>query len=145
MSIEPKKNPLWFSIVAVIAIVWNLIGVLNYLQQVTMSEEAKLLMDPELLAFIENLPKLLTATFAVGVWFGFVGSILLLLKKARALLFFGISIIAVIFNTAYTIFFTNGVQIVGAESYYGLQSTIIIVAIALVYLSKKAIANRWIS
>ncbi len=145
MTTQPQKNPLWFSIVAVIAILWNLVGVLQYLGEVTMSDDAKALLDPNLVALMDSTPKVITAFYALAVWGGFVASVFLLLKKAKALLLFQISLIAVVLNTGYYIFFTNGPEIVGEAAYYGLQSTIIIVAVLLVYLSKKAISKSWIS
>jgi hypothetical protein len=145
MKTQTQKNPLWFSIVAVIAILWNLVGVLQYLVEVTMSDDAKALLDPNLVALMDSTPKVITAFYALAVWGGFVASVLLLLKKVKALVLFQISLIAVVLNTAYYIFFTNGPEIVGEAAYYGLQSTIIIVAVLLVYLSKKAISKSWIS
>lgn len=145
MTTQTQKNPLWFSIVAAIAILWNLIGVLQYLGEVTMSDDAKALLDPNLVALMDSTPKVITAFYALAVWGGFVASVLLLLKKAKALLLFQISLIAVVLNTGYYIFFTNGPEIVGEAAYYGLQSTIIIVAVLLVNLSKKAISKSWIS
>jgi hypothetical protein len=145
MTTQNQKNPLWFSIVAVIAVIWNLIGVLQYLGDVSMSDEAKALLDPELVALMGSTPKFITALYAIAVWGGFVASVLLLLKKAKALLLFQISLIAVILNTAYYIFFTNGPEVVGEVAYYGLQSTVILIAVLLVYLSKKALSKNWIS
>ena len=145
MTTQNQKNPLWFSIVAVIAVIWNLIGVLQYLGDVSMSDEAKALLDPELVTLMGSTPKFITALYAIAVWGGFVASVLLLLKKAKALLLFQISLIAVILNTVYYIFFTNGPEVVGEVAYYGLQSTVILIAVLLVYLSKKALSKNWIS
>lgn len=145
MTTQAQKNPLWFSIVSIIATLWNLFGVIQYLSDVTMSDEAKSLLDPNLVTLMDSTPKLITALYALAVWGGFVASVLLLLKKAKALVLFQISLIAVVLNTAYYIFFTNGPEVVGEAAYYGLQSTIIIVAVLLVYLSKKAVSKNWIS
>ena len=87
MTKQPKKNPLWFSILAVVFIIWNLIGVLQYLGQVTMDDATKNQMDQELLKLMNATPKVITALFAIAVWSAFSASILLLLKKASALLF----------------------------------------------------------
>ena len=145
MTTQAQKNPLWFSIIAIIAILWNLFGIIQYLSDVTMSDEAKSFLNPDLVTLMDSTPKVITAFYALAVWGGFAASVLLLLKKAKALVLFQISLIAVILNTGYYIFFTNGPEIVGEAAYYGLQSTIIIVALLLVYLSKKAISKNWIS
>ena len=145
MTKQPKKNPLWFSMLAVVFIIWNLIGVLQYLGQVTMDDATKNQMDQELLKLMNATPKVITALFAIAVWSAFSASILLLLKKASALLLFRLSLIAVLIQTAYTIFATNGPELVGVVSYYGLQTSIIVIGILQIYFSRKAILKNWIA
>ena len=145
MTKQPKKNPLWFSILAVVFIIWNLIGVLQYLGQVTMDDATKNQMDQELLKLMIATPKVITALFAIAVWSAFSASILLLLKKASALLLFRLSLIAVLIQTAYTILATNGPELVGVVSYYGLQTSIIVIGILQIYFSRKAILKSWIA
>jgi len=145
MTKQPKKNPLWFSILAVVFIIWNLIGVLQYLGQVTMDDATKNQMDQELLKLMNATPKVITALFAIAVWSAFSASILLLLKKASALLLFRLSLIAVLIQTAYTILATNGPELVGVVSYYGLQTSIIVIGILQIYFSRKAILKNWIA
>jgi len=145
MTKQPKKNPLWFSILAVVFIIWNLIGVLQYLGQVTMDDATKNQMDQELLKLMNATPKVITALFAIAVWSAFSASILLLLKKASALLLFRLSLIAVLIQTAYTILATNGPELVGVVSYYGLQTSIIVIGILQIYFSRKAILKSWIA
>ena len=145
MTKQPKKNPLWFSMLAVVFIIWNLIGVLQYLGQVTMDDATKNQMDQELLKLMNATPKVITALFAIAVWSAFSASILLLLKKASALLLFRLSLIAVLIQTAYTILATNGPELVGVVSYYGLQTSIIVIGILQIYFSRKAILKSWIA
>jgi len=145
MTKQPKKNPLWFSILAVVFIIWNLIGVLQYLGQVTMDDATKNQMDQELLKLMNATPKVITALFAIAVWSAFSASILLLLKKASALLLFRLSLIAVLIQTAYTILATNGPELVGVVSYYGLQTSIIVIGVLQIYFSRKAILKSWIA
>jgi len=145
MTNQPIKNPLWFSILAVVFIIWNLIGVLQYLGQVTLDDATKNQMDQELLKLMNATPKVITALFAIAVWSAFSASILLLLKKASALLLFRLSLIAVLIQTAYTILATNGPELVGVVSYYGLQTSIIVIGILQIYFSRKAILKSWIA
>ena len=145
MTKQPKKNPLWFSMLAVVFIIWNLIGVLQYLGQVTLDDATKNQMDQELLKLMNATPKVITALFAIAVWSAFSASILLLLKKASALLLFRLSLIAVLIQTAYTILATNGPELVGVVSYYGLQTSIIVIGILQIYFSRKAILKSWIA
>ena len=145
MKKQPINNPLWFSILAVVFVIWNLIGVLQYLGQVTLDDATKNQMDQELLKLMNATPKVITALFAIAVWSAFSASILLLLKKASALLLFRLSLIAVLIQTAYTILATNGPELVGVVSYYGLQTSIIVIGILQIYFSRKAILKSWIA
>ena len=47
MTDNASKAPTWFKVVAIIAFIWNLFGVMAYLMQVTMSDETLATLPPK--------------------------------------------------------------------------------------------------
>ena len=65
-----QSSPMWYRIVAVLALVWNLMGISAYLMQVTMNE-ADLAALPEAQRLLyETTPAWATAAFATAVFAG---------------------------------------------------------------------------
>ena len=71
--------PKWFMVVAAVLLVWNLLGVMAYVMQVTMSPETLAALPQEQRQLYESTPAWATAAFAVAVNFGALGCVLLLL------------------------------------------------------------------
>ncbi len=139
-----EKPPLWFWIIGSIALLWNIMGGMAYLQQAYMTEEdlAKLPVNEQ--ALYENVPAWVTAAFALAVWGGVFGSIALLWRKKWAKQVLIISLLGVLVQNAHSFFISNNFEVYGPGGVL-MSVMIIIIAIALVLLSKKAIDKNWIS
>jgi hypothetical protein len=136
MSNTTSKPATSFWIISVIALLWNLIGVIVYLGQAFMTDAMKAAIPKEQLSIIENTPAWATAAFAVAVWFGLLASILLLSKKQIAKILFMFSLIGVLVQLIYNLLMTNAIEVYGTAS---LIQPIITVSISvfLVWYSKK--------
>ena len=73
--------PAWFTVAAIGALLWELAGCVLYLMRVT-TEAASL--PPDQRALFEATPSWALAAFAVAVWVGLAGAILLLMRKRLA-------------------------------------------------------------
>lgn len=100
------KLPIWYWAVAIVALIWNGLGVGAYFQQALMSPESLATLDPAQQEMFLNQPFWITAAFAVAVFAGFAGSILLLFRKKLAVRMFILSLVAVVVQ--YTGFFMEG-------------------------------------
>lgn len=131
---KPSKS---FWIISVLALIWNIMGVIAYLGQAFMTEDIKKLIPADQLKLIENTPSWVTAAFAIAVWFGLLGCILLLARKKIAHKVFIISLLGVLVQTAYSFFMTNALEVYGNT---GLIQPIITILISfyLVLFAKKA-------
>ena len=105
MSQEGKPS-ISFWIVGVLALLWNLGGVAAYFGQVMMSAEDFAKLDPVQQEMITSQPFWVTAAFAIAVFAGFAGCIMLLFRKKIAIRLFWLSLIAVIVQ--FTGFFMEG-------------------------------------
>lgn len=126
------------------ALVWNLMGVFNYLTQAFMTNEvlASLPEDQQLL--YEDVPAWVTAAFATAVFSGTLGAILLLLKKKVASTFFILSFVGIIIQMTYGLMISENTNSYGP---LGLLMPLMIIAIGgyLIWYSKKATEHRWLS
>ena len=131
-----NKPPIWFWIISAIALIWNGMGVMQYLQQAYNTESFQAMCTPEQLEMYANLPSWYTAVFAFAVFGGLLGCIALLLRKKFAYTLLLISLIAAIIQMSYITFSLKMANV--------MTPMIIIVGILLVWLAKKGIAKGWL-
>lgn len=139
-----KKAPVWFMIVAAVLLVWNLVGVMAYIQQVTMAPEALAALPDAQRQLLENTPAWATAAFAVAVNCGALGCLLLLLRRNLAGLFLQLSLIAVLVQMYHAFFINNSFEVFGPGGMV-MPVVVMVIAIYLVTLAAKARVNRWTS
>ena len=138
------KVPMWFLVVAVLALVWNAMGVSAFISTVMISAEdfAKM---PKVMQNLQNAtPIWATAAFAIAVFAGTIGSLLLVLKKTLAFPVLLLSLIAVVIQMSNFIFLMNGFDYV-EQAQKIMTIMIIVVAILLVILAKFAKAKGWLN
>ena len=76
-----RKPSNLFWVISSIALVWNLMGVFNYLDQVFMTDKVLETLPKEQQILYQDISAWVTAAFAIAVFSGTLGSLLLLLKK----------------------------------------------------------------
>lgn len=125
------KPSVSFWIISVIALLWNLMGVMAYLTKAFITDEMIATLPEEQQAeFAVVYPAWVTAAFALAVFCGALGSISLLIKKKWATTLFLVSAIAAIAQHIYI--FLN----VEVTSYI-MPILVITVCIFLVWYTKK--------
>lgn len=138
------KVPTWFNVVAILAIIWNIFGVLAYLGQAFMTQEIFDALPIEQQEAYTSRPAWVTAAFATAVFAGFLGSVALALRKSLAKSLLLVSLVAVIINDIYMFFLIDSIAIYGMTALF-MQVFVLIVCIYLIMLFNKAKANSWIS
>lgn len=136
--------PSWFKVVAIIALIWNLFGVLAFAGQMMLTPEilAELpVAEQELYA---STPLWATVAFAIAVFSGAFGSLLLLLKKALSTAILIFSLVGVVVQMLHAFFLSKSLEVLGPNSMI-MPVIVILIAIYLVWLSKKAQSNGWFS
>lgn len=142
MNQEQRKIPGWFWLLAVMALIWNLLGVMAYLEQAMAGQELLEAIPEEQRLMLENRPMWATAAFAIAVWGGAFGSILLLLRKSLAENIFIISLIGILVQMSYNLFVADQTMDYGLIA---ISTTIIIplFGLLLIWVSRKMKANGW--
>ena len=121
-----------FWIIAVLAILWNLIGVGAFLADTFMRDAMLSEATQEQIDAVYNTPMFISAIYGVATFFGLIGAILLIMRKARAISFFAVSLEAVIIQSLYTILFMDGIAVFGM--FQGLIFPLIIIGLDTLFL-----------
>lgn len=136
MTESQNKPPVSFWIIGILALIWNLIGVFAYLQYAYMTDEDVAALPVEQQPLYENIPAWVTGAFALAVFGGALGCILLLLKKKSASFIFLISFISILAQMTYNLFMSQTMEVYGPQGAIVPVLTIIIGAF-LVWYSRK--------
>lgn len=138
-----NKLPIWFWVIAILALVWNLIGVYQYLAMRFITPEDFAQMDATMQQLHNSTPVWVVVAFATAVFSGVLGSVLLLLRKSVAQLFFLISLLAVLVQASYILFMSDSVELVGTQAAV-LPAVLSIVAIFLLWFSNFSKSRGWL-
>ena len=136
--------PKWFNTVVFITLLWNLIGLYFFFNDLNMSPEdfaQKPAAEKELL---NNIPLRSTLAYALEVFGGTIGCIGLIKKKAWSMMALLISLVAVITQMGYWLFFTTAVEVYGPSS-YGMPLIVIIIAYLLFRLADNGIKKGYLT
>ena len=141
---ETTKPPMWFWIVSVLALLWNLMGVYAYLMDAYMKDEMMASYSEPQKAIFETQPTWLTAAYAIGVFAGALGCIGLLIRKKWAKPVFVLSLLAVLARTLYYFFMTDATKVFDMIQGTILPIVVIIVSGLLIILARIAEERKWI-
>lgn len=137
------KPPLWFWVVSAAMLLWNGLGVMAYIADATITADAlKALPDAER-ALRESRPAWATAAFAVAVFGGMVGCLLLLVRSRWALPVLVLSLIGVIVQMTHAFLIANSYEVYGPG---GLIMPVMVLALSmfLVWLARRARMRGWL-
>lgn len=137
------KLPVWFWVVAGVAVVWNLVGVGAYLAQVMMSEEALAALPEAQRQLVASTPAWVIGAFAVSVFAGLAGSLALALRRGLATPIFALSLVAVLAQALYVFALSNTLAVMGASG-AAMPATVTVVAVVLLWFSFMAKGKGWL-
>ena len=139
-----RKPSSLFYIISSMALVWNLMGVFNFLGQALMSDEVLASLPKDQQLIYQDVPVWVTAAFAIAVFSGTLGAVFLLLKKKIASTFFILSFIGIVTQMSYGLLLDEKTDNYGP---LGLLMPLMIITVGtyLIWYSKKANKNRWLS
>jgi membrane protein insertase Oxa1/YidC/SpoIIIJ len=95
------RTPTHLWIVGILALLWNAFGCYDYLMTMR-ADQAYLAQFPaDQLAYWDSLPTWLSAFWALGVWGGLVGAVLLLMRSRYAVWAFALSLLGIVISFGY--------------------------------------------
>ncbi len=143
MTTTAAHAPRWFYAVSALALLWNLMGVGAYIAQVTMSPETLAALPAAERALYETTPAWAVGAFAVAVFGGALGSLLLLLKRrlARPVLIASLAGIAV--QMVHSFLIARTMAVYGSGSAV-MPVMVLVIGVALVFFAAHAARRGWI-
>jgi len=145
MTTEIKTMPpIWFWIVSVLALIWNLFGAMQYILQAYMTQEELQAMPEAHQKLLEAQPAWYTASFAIAVFAGSLGCLALLLRKKWAHTLLIISLLGILAQQTYNFFLSDTFEVFGNNAMY-LPLIIVIVGFLLVFFAKASRDKNWLS
>ena len=132
------KTPLWFWVAAGLGLAWNVFGAVQFLGSLNATTESLQAqgMTAEQAAVMLGYPVWMTIAFAIGVFGGIIGCILLLLRNRLAYPVFLASLVGYI--VLYVGDITEGVFAALGTPQVVVLSVVVLIAAALLWLSRLA-------
>ncbi|MCJ7558597.1 MAG: hypothetical protein MUP90_17010 [Gammaproteobacteria bacterium] len=142
---EPSINtvPRSFWVIGGIALVWNLLGLMAYLMQVTIDEATLAAMPTAERAVYESMPTWAVSAFAIAVNAGVLASLLLLLRRTWAVPVFIVSLVAVVIQDAGALFVAGAIEGMAAASAI-MPVLVLLIGGYLVVYSRSAKQRGWL-
>jgi hypothetical protein len=132
-----------FWAIGVVALIWNVMGVINFLVQ--MNADALASFPESHRAIVEGRPTWATGAFAIAVFGGALGCLLLLLRKSAAYYLFVASLLGVIVQLIHTLRIARSTIDVSPLDILMIILMPLAVAAFLIWYAKRAERKGWIS
>jgi hypothetical protein len=137
------KPALWFWIVAASMLLWNGLGAMAYIADATMSAEALKAMPDAERALRESRPAWATAAFAVAVFGGVVGCLLLLVRSRWALPVLVLSLLGVAVQMTHAFLIANSIEVYGPGGLV-MPAVVLALSLFLVWFARRARTRGWL-
>lgn len=126
------RTPWHLWVVGIVGLLWNGFGAYDYFMTNTQGDAylRGMKMTEAQITYFHSMPSWMTGVWAIGVWGGLLGTILLLMRSKWAVHVFAASLAALIVSLIYSFLLSDGAKVMGNQSYM----YIIITAGALFFL-----------
>lgn len=136
--------PKWFVILAIVMVVWNLMGLMAFFMQIAMTVEQIAALPVKEQALYQDIPLWVNIAFACAVFAGVLGCIALAFKKTIALPILLISLLGALTQMAHSFFIANAFDVYGPSGTV-MPTMVIVIALYLVWLANNAKAKGWLA
>jgi len=125
MSELNSKPPLSFWIISILALIWNMNGVISYTRIIFRSDEIFNGFSGPEKEYLAAIPVVISVIFGIYIFAGLSGSLLLLLKRKEAALILLAAFITQIIYQHYFLVIQKNIEIVSNNSTYPIVSVIV--------------------
>jgi len=139
-----SKTPKWFSVVAVIALLWNLLGCIAFVSDMLLKPEDIAKLSEQQQALYAARPAWSVAATGVAVFGGALGCIGLIMRRKWSFAMLALSLLGIIAQDISMFLVSNAAAVAGSVAVV-LQSIVLLVGIWLVLLSRNAVSKNWLS
>lgn len=139
-----EQPPKWYLPVAIVALLWNLVGCAAYLADVMLTPEDVAQMTAAQQAMYAARPAWSVAATAIAVWGGALGCLGLILRKRWATPLLIASLAALVVQDI-SLFALSPAAAKPDAAAFAIQGVVLLIGVGLVLLARKATAQRWIA
>ena len=138
-----SNAPKWLSPVAVVGLLWNLLGCYAWYTDLTLTPDALAAMSPQLQQLHAAMPVWAPTATGVAVLGGAVGCLGLLLRKRWATRLLWLSLAGVVVQDIGLFVIAGGMSLAGTTP-MALQGVVLAVSILLVLVARRAERAGWL-
>lgn len=139
-----SNAPKWLSPVAIVALLWNLLGCYAWVTDMRATPEQIAAMGPDMVQLHSALPVWLPSATGVAVLGGVAGCIGLLMRKRWAGKLLWLSLAGVVAQDIGLFVIAGGMSL-GGSAAMAMQGVVLVVAILLVLLARRGERAGWLS
>lgn len=136
------KTPWHLWVVGAISLLWNAMGALDFTMTQLKNEAYLKAFTPEQLAYIHGFPLWAVLVWGLGTWGGFLGSVVLLLRRNFAINLFGASIVGAVLTNLYSYGLSDGMKIMQNGAGAVIFSAVIFAVAVLLLVYARAMRKR---
>lgn len=136
--------PRWYRAVAVLALLWMLVGVVTWFMDLITDESTLTHLSEAQRQLYADRPGWLSVVYSAAVLSGLAGAVGLLRRRRWAASALWLSLAAVVIQFGYTMFGMRAVERLGAAMALPLPVTVFVIGAALLWLSLHARARGWL-
>jgi hypothetical protein len=139
-----QTSPKWFKVTAAVALLWNLIGCLAFASDLSLSPEDIAQLPEAQQALYASRPGWAVAATAIAVIGGTLGCIGLLFGKKWSFTVLLLSLAGILVQDIGLFVLSDAAALAGSSAFV-LQGIVLLIGIGLVVLSRKGIAEEWLT
>lgn len=136
--------PGWFKVVAILALLWNLLGCLAFASDLSLSPDDIARLSESQQALYAARPFWAVMATGVAVIGGALGCIGLLLRKKWAVVLFALSLIGIVIQDFGLFVLADGMTLAGTTAVV-MQVVVLVIGIWLLVFSRKSAARGWLA
>lgn len=137
---NPRRTPWHLWVVGILGLLWNAVGAFDYLMTQTENEAYMGRFTPEQLEYFYGLPAWVVAFWALAVWGGVLGALLLLWRKRLAVSVLLVSFGSMVVTSIHNFLLSEGLEVMGTT---GVVFSAVIFVFALgLWLYARSMARK---
>lgn len=144
MSLSTARAPVWYWLIAVLALLWMLFGLMALAMDAMMDDAALAALPEAQRALYLDRPQWLFVVYATAIFSGLAGAIGLLLRRAWSIPLLLLSIVAIVLQFGYTLFGMDAIGRLGAAAALPFPLLILGIGIALWAFALHARRRGWL-
>jgi len=145
MNAVVNKPPRWYWVVAILALLWMLFGVMAWCMDLMSDPASMAQMSEAQQQLYASRPQWLFVVYGVAIFSGLLGAIGLVLRKRWATPMFLLSLVAIVVQFGYTFFGLHAIELLGAAEALPFPVVIFAIGLALWWFSGYARKRGWIA